>query len=61
MGARVTRRVDGWLGEWVGVVSYMGDCCYLELSVCHCRVIADPHHTRQKREAVWRQFSNRDT
>ena len=55
MGARVIRWVDGWLGEWVGAVSYMGECCcccYLELSVCHCRVIADPHHTRQERGSL---------
>ena len=66
MGGRVSRWPCWWLGGWMGVVSYVGECCccrwcYLEVSACHCCVIADPHHTRQQREAVWRQFTNRDT
>ena len=50
----------GSVGGWVGVVSYMGECCCCYLEVSACCLMAYPHHTRQQREAVWGQFSNRN-
>ena len=65
LGCLVGGRVRRWVVGWVGRGSIVHQCCrccyyYLELFASHCCAIADPQHTRQKREAVWRQLPNTD-